>query len=126
MSPWLCWPVSRFGLAGAPGRAVSKTKESHTKVTKGTEAKSKRGDRGLRGDRGWEGQKQNPSFFHPSHPRNPRLDFLVCCPACETEFRRQVRAQTEFGNEGPDPVAAAVSAANIGSAGGTPATTGAP
>jgi hypothetical protein len=23
----------------------------------------------------------------------------LCCPSCETEFQRQVRSKTEFGNE---------------------------
>src|SRR3984893_11889711 len=30
------------------------------------------------------------------------VSWQLCCPACETEFRRQVRSQTEFGNEEED------------------------
>jgi hypothetical protein len=27
------------------------------------------------------------------------MSWQLCCPSCETEFRKQVRSQTEFGNE---------------------------
>jgi hypothetical protein len=42
-----------------------------------------------------------PQFrlFVPKLCLGMSLSRQLCCPSCETEFRRQLRSQTEFGNE---------------------------
>src|ERR1044071_4791770 len=38
-------------------------------------------------------------FLVPELCLGMRLSRQLCCPICETEFRRHLRSQTEFGNE---------------------------
>src|SRR5437868_15542380 len=38
-------------------------------------------------------------FLVPKLCLGMTMSWQLCCPGCETEFRGQVRSQTEFGNE---------------------------